>query len=135
MVLLTGVDLIEIERVQKVLERHGQRFTQRVFTPQELEDCAGNVKSMAVRFAAKEAVSKAFGTGIGKVRFKDIEIIRLVSGAPQLKLHSRAESLTVDLGVDTWSISLSHSDSHALAFVVMIGSGKAAKDPRSYQST
>ena len=122
MILRTGVDLIEIERIEKTIERHDQRFLGRVFTPQELEDCAGNVKSIAVRFAAKEAVSKAFGTGIGEVRFKDIEIRRLVSGAPQVVLHNRAASLAEELGLVSWSVSLSHTESHALAFVVMTGS-------------
>ena len=121
MILRTGVDLIEIERIGKTIERYDQRFLRRVFTPQELEDCAGNVKSIAVRFAAKEAVSKAFGTGIGVISFKDIEIRRQVSGAPYVVLHSRAASLADELGLASWSVSLSHTESHALAFVVMTG--------------
>jgi len=121
MILRTGVDLIEIERIEKTIERYDQRFLRRVFTPQELEDCAGNVQSIAVRFAAKEAVSKAFGTGIGAVSFKDIEIRRQVSGAPYVVLHNRAASLADELGLASWSVSLSHTESHALAFVVMTG--------------
>lgn len=123
MILRTGIDLIEIDRVQQVIERHGQRFLERVFTAQELTDCAGNVNSIAARFSAKEAVSKAFGTGIGEVGFKDIEIIRLAGGAPQIILHSKAAKLADVLGLDTWSISLSHTNSHAIALVVMTGTG------------
>ncbi len=120
-ILRTGVDLIEVERVQAAIQRHGQRLLSRVFTPQELEDCGQNVKSLAARFAAKEAVSKALGTGLGPVGFQDIEIQRGPLGEPRLNLHGKAESLAQHLGLSTWAVSLSHSDSHAIAFVVASG--------------
>jgi len=120
-ILRTGVDLIEVERVQAAIQRHGQRLLSRVFTPQELEDCGQNTKSLAARFAAKEAVSKALGTGLGPVGFQDIEIQRGPLGEPVLCLSGRAESLAHRLGLSTWAISLSHSDSHAIAFVVASG--------------
>ena len=115
--------MIEVNRIHEAVNRHGVRLLRRVFTPRELQDCAGNPKSLAVRFAAKEAVSKAFGTGIGVVGFKEIEIVRLSSGAPELFLHGKAAKVAEELGLETWSISLSHSDQYAVAFVVMAGTG------------
>ena len=121
MILKTGVDLIETQRVRDAIERHGNRFLNRIFTPQELTDCDGNYKSLAARFAAKEAVSKLFGTGIGVVRFKEIEIIRKGSGAPELRLYGSAVNLADEIGLSTWSISLSHTDEYAIAMVVAGG--------------
>ena len=120
-VLRTGVDLIEVERVRFALIRHGERLLERVFTPQELADCGDNVKSLAARFAAKEAVSKALGTGIGQVRWKEIEIQRSPTGEPVLCLHGKAALLAHDLHLQAWAISLSHSENHAIAFVVASG--------------
>ena len=76
MILRTGVDLIEIFRVSEVIARHGKHYLERIYTPAELEQCGKNVESLAGRFAAKEAVSKALGTGIGDVTWKEIEISR-----------------------------------------------------------
>ena len=121
-ILRAGVDLIEVERVGAAIQRHGQRLLDRVFTPQELEDCGQQVKSLAARYAAKEAVSKALGTGLGAVGFKDIEIQRGPLGEPVLHLHGNAQALARRLGLTEWAISLSHSDSHAVAFVVASGS-------------
>jgi holo-[acyl-carrier protein] synthase len=120
-ILRAGVDLIEVERVGAAIQRHGQRLLDRVFTPQELEDCGQQVKSLAARYAAKEAVSKALGTGLGAVGFKDIEIQRGPLGEPVLHLHGNAQALALRLGLTEWAISLSHSDSHAVAFVVASG--------------
>lgn len=121
MKLCTGVDLIEVERIQQAVERHGDRFLKRVYTAMEQADCGCNYQSLAARFAAKEAVSKAFGTGIGAVAFKELEITRVESGAPEIRLHGRAKELAEQLGLNTWSISLSHSEDYALAFVVALG--------------
>jgi holo-[acyl-carrier protein] synthase len=121
MKLTTGVDLIEIERIQDAIERHGERFLQRVYTDRELDLCGQASASLAVRFAAKEAVAKALGTGIGEVRWQDIEILRDEARAPLLYLHGQAEALAALLGLRTWSLSLSHTGSHAIAFVVAMG--------------
>ncbi|RME66009.1 MAG: holo-[acyl-carrier-protein] synthase [Caldilineae bacterium] len=124
MILRTGVDAIEIERVQAAIQRHGPRFLERVFTSRELELCRGRVESLAARFAAKEAVSKALGTGVWRagVCWDDIEILREEeSGAPLLYLHGAARERAHALGLETWSVSLSHTRTQALAFVVGLG--------------
>lgn len=121
MILRTGVDLIEVARVRSAIQRHGQQFLQRIYTPRELTEVGDNESSLAARFAAKEAVSKALGTGIGEVTFQDIEILRGASGEPVLHLHCAAASLSAALGLETWSVSLSHTQEHAIAMVVAIG--------------
>jgi holo-[acyl-carrier protein] synthase len=121
MKLATGVDLLEIERLRGAIETHGQKFLHRIFTMQELDANQKKIESLAGRFAAKEAVAKALGCGIGDVAWKEIEILRAESGAPQLVLHGAAERLAREQGLTTWSLSLSHSQSHAVAMVVAMG--------------
>jgi holo-[acyl-carrier protein] synthase len=121
MKLASGVDIIEIERFAGTIERQGERFKQRFFTPREIEQAADNIASLAARFAAKEAVSKALGTGMGKVRPIDMEVVRDEKRAPHLHLHGKARRLAESLGLQTWSISLSHSDHYAVAMVVAVG--------------
>ncbi len=121
MLLRTGVDLVEVRRFERALERHGERLLARIFTPQEREQCGGKVQSLAARFAAKEAVSKALGTGIGKVGWREIEILTLPNGEPQLVLHGKAAQLARSLGLEVWSLSLSHTAECAVAFVASIG--------------
>ena len=121
MKLVTGVDLIEIERVQAAIDRHGQRFLQRVFTPSELAEVGLHPASLAARFAAKEAVSKALGCGIGQVAWREIEILRGPSREPVLHLYGAGKDLSARLGIHTWSISLSHTHEHAIAMVVGFG--------------
>jgi holo-[acyl-carrier protein] synthase len=120
MMIRTGVDFLEIDRLRETVERHGQHFMARIFTPSEQTECGHNYPSLAARFAAKEAVSKALGTGIGDVGWQDIEILRGDNGEPVLSLHGYAQRLAVDLGLKTWSISLSHTREHAVAMVVAI---------------
>ena len=121
MQLATGVDLLEISRLRDAITTHGERFLQRIFTERELEANAQKVESLAGRFAAKEAVAKALGCGIGDVAWKEIEILRAKSGAPQLVLHGAAEKMAREKGLKEWSVSLSHSQSHAIAMAVAIG--------------
>ena len=121
MKLTTGVDLIEIERIENTINRHKDRFMGRVYTPRELEQVGGNTHSLAARFAAKEAVGKALGCGIGDVMWQEIEILRDELHAPVLYLHGEAGLLAENLGLHTWSISLSHNKTHAIAFVVAMG--------------
>ena len=118
--LKTGIDLIEIGRLEKVIVRHGEKFLNRIFTPLELKECGGAISSLAVRFAAKEAVAKALGTGIGHVSWREIEIQRKETGEPQLKLYGEAEKLALGLNLNTWSISLSHTRTIAIAQVIAI---------------
>ena len=119
--LTTGVDIVHIPRVEAALKRHGERFIRRVFTPREVAASHGFSHELAARFAAKEAVAKALGTGIGLVSWKDIEICRAASGEPILNLLGTAKRLATEQGLETWSISLSHTQEHAIAFVVAMG--------------
>ena len=119
--LRTGVDLIEISRVRDAIERHGERFLARMFTENEQRECAGRVSSLAARFAAKEATSKALGLGIGDVRWLDIEICSDENKAPYIVLHGEGERLAKQKGLSSWSVSLSHTQEHAMAFVVAMG--------------
>ena len=119
--LATGVDLIEIERVQSTIQRYGARFLERVFTPQELAEVGNNTASLAARFAAKEAIAKALGTGIGPIAWREIEILRGPARQPLLHLHGAAQKLASEMGFDVWSISLSHTQTHAIAVAVAIG--------------
>jgi holo-[acyl-carrier protein] synthase len=121
MKLATGVDLIEIARVKEVVARHGKRYLERVFTPAELEYCGKRAESLAGRWAAKEAVAKALGSGIGDVGWKEIEILGDEQNAPRLILSGVAESKAKELGLTNWSVSISHSLSHCVAVVVAIG--------------
>ena len=121
MKLCSGVDLIEIERVQEAIERHGDRFLNRIFTPLELAEVLDNSASLAVRFAAKEAVAKALGTGIGVVCWQEIEIRRGPERQPELHLHGAAAHMAEKLGLVHWSISLSHTQNIAIAMAVGTG--------------
>lgn len=121
MKLATGVDLIEIARIEEVVARHGKHYLERIFTPAELEYCGKRAESLAGRFAAKEAVAKALGTGIGDVAWKEIEILGDEQNAPTLTLHGAAQHKAKELGLTNWSVSISHSQSHSVAFVVGIG--------------
>ena len=120
MKVVCGVDLIEIERMQRSIERYGERFLERVYTEAELAQVKRRAPSLAARFAAKEAVSKALGTGIGPVHWKEIEIMRGPAGAPVLNLYGNASRLSAEKNILSWSISLSHSETHAIAMVVAL---------------
>jgi holo-[acyl-carrier protein] synthase len=119
--LRTGVDLIELDRIESAIQRHGERFLERVFTPGELQEVGENIASLAGRFAAKEAAAKALGTGIGDVGWQEIEILRDQARQPHLHLHGKASRLADELDLETWSLSLSHTRTHAIALVVAIG--------------
>ncbi len=118
MILKTGIDIIEIPRIQTALDRHGERFLKRVFTELEVFECRGRAEALAVRFAAKEAASKALGTGIGPISWRDVETLHKWSGEPYLVLHGAAERIAEELGLTIWSISLSHSREYGIAVVV-----------------
>lgn len=120
MKLKTGVDLLEIKRIERILERHGDRFLQRIYTPIEIEQSKRKIPELAVRFAAKEAASKALGTGIGVISWKDVEVYSHPSGEPHLRLHGSALKIAQARGYDTWAVSLSHSNDMAIAVVTTI---------------
>lgn len=117
----SGIDLVEIERLEASIQRHGDRFLNRIFTQQEQSDCAGKVESLAARFAAKEAASKALGCGIGQVSWLDIEVLRNSDHQPLLFLHGAAHDLANKLKLTIWSVSLSHTRHNAIAMVIASG--------------
>ena len=116
--LVTGVDIIEIPRVRRVAERYGERFFRRIYTEREIAYCRGRAPQLASRFAAKEAVMKALGTGIRGVRWQDIEVVRRRGRAPTIQLHGTALARAERLGINHLAVSLSHSEEYAVAFVV-----------------
>jgi holo-[acyl-carrier protein] synthase len=118
MLLKTGIDIIEIGRIQTALDRHGERFLKRVFTELEVFECRGRAEALAVRFAAKEAASKALGTGIGPISWREVETLHKWSGEPYLVLHGAAEKFAREMGLTVWGVSLSHSRENAVAVVV-----------------
>ena len=121
--LSVGVDLIEIPRIADMLERWGNRFLNRIYTPAEIARCRGRVPELAVRFAAKEAISKALGVGIwgrAGIGWKDAEVLSDPLGKPTVNLYGRAAQRAGQLGLDHWAISLSHSEENAIAMVVAI---------------
>jgi holo-[acyl-carrier protein] synthase len=126
MILRTGVDMIEIRRFETINPAIRRRFLQRVYTRAELDLVGESNAGLAGRFAAKEAVAKALGTGIGPVRWQEIEIQRGADGMPSLLLHGKAQEMAGQLGLETWSVSISHAQEHAVAVAVAIGSGLPA---------
>ena len=121
MILAVGVDIIEVTRINQSLDRLGVRFLDRIFTAREQAYCEGRATSLAGRFAVKEAVAKALGTGIGDVGWRHIEIVNDEQGRPQLVLYGAANKLAESLGLFHWSISLSHSNEHAIGMAVALG--------------
>src|ERR1700719_648161 len=124
-VLGIGVDLVECARIQHSIDRFGDRFLHRVFTDGEIEYSQSMkfpARHLAARFAAKEAVSKAFGTGIGKAMgWKDIDVHRKPSGEPFVVLEGGAKKLAEERNVSKVSITLSHTEHHAVAMIVVEG--------------
>jgi len=120
-VLSTGIDLVEIQRFEDAVCRHGDRLLSRIFTQEEILETDRHISSLAARFAAKEAVSKALGTGIGPVSWKEIEILRDSTHRPTLHLHGNAAKFATAQNLTHWSISLSHSQTHAIAMATAIG--------------
>ncbi|MBL0927786.1 MAG: holo-ACP synthase [Phycisphaerales bacterium] len=120
-----GVDLVDVARIERMLADHTDRFRQRCFTAGELARGEGSrreAEHLAARFAAKEAVFKALGTGLADgLTWTDVEVITEPSGRPRLRLHARAAEVAALLGITAWSISLTHTDASALASVIAEG--------------
>jgi holo-[acyl-carrier protein] synthase len=125
MILGTGVDLAEVDRIQAAIARYGARFIERIYTPAEIayvERKANRFERYAGRFAAKEAGMKAIGTGWkGGVRWQDFEVANLPSGRPTLKLHGEAERIASRLGVKQISLSITHTSELGMAHVILEG--------------
>ncbi|MDE0020248.1 MAG: holo-ACP synthase [Candidatus Poribacteria bacterium] len=119
----TGVDLIEIEQVERALERWGERFKKRVYTDSEQAYCDSRVKpsqSYAARFAAKEAAMKALGTGWNGVDWKEIEVTRNRRGKPSIQFHRRAQAVFERMNGQAARLSLSHTEGMAIAHVALL---------------
>ena len=117
--LTVGVDIIEINRIAATVARWGDRFLRRIYTQEELYYCRGRPPQLAARFAAKEAVMKALGTGVRGVGWRDIEVVRQRGRAPTVRLHGRATKVSERLAVTQIALSISHSKEYAVASVVM----------------
>jgi len=113
-----GVDIIETDRVRAALERFGERFQQRVYTAVEVAFCRGRVHELAARFAAKEAVMKALGTGARGLAWREIEVLPNRRGKPLVYLYGRARERAERIGLGGLDVSMSHSREYAVAFVV-----------------
>lgn len=122
MICGTGVDIAETSRIQGSLERHGERFAKKVFTPAEIAYCEkfkNRAERYAARFAAKEAAFKALGTGWREgVRWLDVEVTHQPSGKPELILSGRAQEVARGLRITRMSVSISHSDRYVVALVI-----------------
>ncbi len=112
-----GVDIIEIDRIGKLIQRWGKIFLQRVYTPSELERYT-NTSSLAVRFAAKEAILKALGACDKGISWQDIEVLAESNGKPVINLTGKAKQHANELSIGKLNISLSHAKGYAVAFVV-----------------
>jgi holo-[acyl-carrier protein] synthase len=128
MALSVGVDVVELARLQRAVDRFGDRFLTRVYTPEELAYARRRLPELAARFAAKEAVSKALGVGMRHlsaegIDWHDVEVLPGLRGKPVLRLSGRARDLAEELGLHEWAISLSHEQDRALAFVIAQGQG------------
>lgn len=124
-----GIDLVDLDRIASMIDRHGERFLERVFTDGEraYADAGGKrtVERYAARFAAKEAVFKAIGTGWRSgITWRDVDVVREPSGAPSVRVSGRCREIADERGVAQWLISLSHTDRTAIASVIAIGSAR-----------
>ena len=120
-----GVDIAEVARIQVAIERHGEVFLRRIYTTREREYCEGfknKYERYAGRFAAKEAAMKALGTGWRRgVRWVDLEVVRETSGRPILAIMGEAAKIAAQLGVQSVALSITHTESQALAQVILEG--------------
>lgn len=123
--IATGIDVIEIERIGRAVERFGERFLRRVYTQAELDYCRGRTQSLAGRFAAKEATSKALGIGIRTISWKDIEILPDRRGKPHVLLYGRAAEAARIQGFADFDVSITHSRTDAVVVVVAWKAGNA----------
>ena len=124
-----GVDVVDVARFQLALDRRA-RIVERLFTEGEQRDARGRTDRLAARFAAKEAVMKTLGVGVGSVPWRAIEVVRRPSGAPTIAVHAAAAELARRRGVTRWHVSLTHSDATAIAMVVGEGEGEGDDDAR-----
>ena len=118
--IYTGIDIIEISRIAEVAKRYPKRFLEKIYTPGERDYSRGRAPQLASRFAAKEAVMKALGTGVRGVGWREIEVVRQRGRAPEIVLHGRARAKAKEIGIVRTALSLSHSREFAVASVVAV---------------
>ena len=127
-----GTDIVEVLRIAQMIERHGEIFLGRVFTPGEIEYCSARkaaTQHYAGRWAAKEAILKAMGTGWTRgIQWQDMEIRNDAAGRPRVVLSGGAQEVCNQLGVTEMMVSLSHCRSHASAFAIALGNGMDLDD-------
>lgn len=135
MIYGVGVDLVRVDRIARAIERHGERFLQRVFTDREIAYCQSRSKQglyqFAQRFAAKEAFSKALGVGLrqGGIRWREVEVFPDLRGKPEIRVSGRAAQLCEEAGITNMQLSLSDEDNFAIALVVL-EAGQGEPGPR-----
>ncbi|EKE04586.1 MAG: hypothetical protein ACD_20C00046G0007 [uncultured bacterium] len=128
MKLFLGTDICEIDRIQSLYDKYGEKFLKKTYTDAEISYCLSRPKliaqRLAVRFAAKEAASKALGVGINKlgwsrgINWKDIELVRSEKGSVEIKLYDKARNFAEELGITNWAVSVSHSKDNAISTVI-----------------
>jgi holo-[acyl-carrier protein] synthase len=128
-----GVDRVELAEFDRILAMAGDGFLAAVYTDGERHDCSGRLERLATRFAAKEAASKALGTGLRGVMLREIEVVSEAIGQPRLQLHGRARDRADALGIVSMSVSLTHTSMVGEAFVVALTAG-AAETPLRKES-
>jgi|SRR5215471_12292398 len=127
--IAVGIDIIEVGRVQKVFDRHGERFLQRVFTESEVRQCRGKATRLAGRFAAKEAISKALGTGLHGVAWREMEVVQLRSGRPTVSLHGNAKRRAEMLGLSAFDVSIADLKEFSIAIAVAVQTMPTERTP------
>lgn len=128
--IAVGIDIIEVDRVRKVFERHGERFLQRVFTEGEVRQCRGRAEKLAGRFAAKEAISKALGTGPHGVAWREMEVVQLRSGRPSVRLHGNAKRRAEQLGLSAFDVSIADLAQLSIAIAVAVQTDRTPMSER-----
>ena len=113
-----GVDIVEISRIRRAISKWPHTFLERVYTKTEIQNCNNVASRLAARFAAKEAVMKALGTGAKGISWHDIEVVSNKNGAPLIHLYGKAQDKAQENGIKEFSISVSHSNRYAVAFVI-----------------
>ncbi len=130
-----GIDIVETDRVKRLVDEHGQRFLDRCFTAAEQEYCARSpkrhIEHLAGRFAAKEAVLKVLGTGWrGGIQWTDIEVLKEPSGQPRIQLKGECLRIASELGIVRWHVSISHIETHATASAIGLrGENESIRPP------
>ena len=124
--IAVGIDIIEVERVRRTLAQHGERFLQRIYTAQEIEQCRGKAIKLAGRFAAKESISKALGTGMRGISWHELEVVQLSTGRPTVRLYGNARLRAEQLNLSACDVSISDLAQFSIAVAVAVQTTCAA---------